>query len=182
MAEAEPVIIDDGGSTRIKQLVDNEDMDNLLGKIVGGQTVYTDLADGTFTDNGGGFKCSLKVRFHDKQGVHNIRPNPPAQPAGLNLLPNDSVQITSQNGQIVTLAFDPTFRLVITLTASVAGIAPIVEAKQNGAQRRYIVANAGAIQKVDHTRAGAVTNLYDATADPSIYTMIHLRAKDRAAP
>jgi hypothetical protein len=180
----EPVIIDDGGSTRIKQLVDNQDMDGLLGKVVNGQTTFTDNADGTFDDGGGNFRCSLKIRFHNREGEQDIRP--PAgqgQAAGLNLQANDSVKITSENGQIVTINFDGTNRLVITLSASVLGINPIVEAKQTAAQRRYVVSNAGPIKTVDHTRASVTTNLFTNNANaPSVYTMVHFRDKDKGAP
>jgi hypothetical protein len=169
-----PVIFDDGGSTRIKQLRDDVNMDGLLGLPAGAGVAFQAQADGPFTGAGGNFKCHMKVRFHQNDGDQTIKP--PAvgpKPAGLDLNAGDQVIITSQNGQIATISFDAANLMNVVLTAGAPGITPLVEAKQNARQRRYIVVNAGAIQFVDHVRAGVSTRIFDLGANASIYTMVH---------
>ena len=56
-----PVIFDDGGSTRIKQIKDGVRMDGLL-------DVFKDQADGRFIDGAGNFQCTMNVRFHEIDG------------------------------------------------------------------------------------------------------------------
>ena len=177
---ASPVIFDDGGSTRIKQLQDDANMDGLLG-IPGpapGTTVFQALADGRFVDGAGNFKCLMKVRIHQLDGDQQIFPPPVGGGgSGVDLQQPDTIIIVSQNGQIATLTFDAvTFRMLIQLTSppAVAGIlSPIVEAKQNKRQRRYVVTNAGAIQTVNLVRGGVTTVIFDLAVNPSIYTMVH---------
>ncbi|HKA02315.1 MAG TPA: hypothetical protein VKE70_37645 [Candidatus Solibacter sp.] len=167
---ADPVVFDDGGSTRIRQL-NSFTMDGLLGIVGGGGGVtFQDAAAASFVNGGGVFSCTLRVRHHDPDGFHHIQPGGP----GLPLQRTDTVTITSQNGQVATLTFDAaTFRMVITLSAG-GGVTPIVEARQNNNQRRYIVTNAGPIQSVVVTRAGVPTQVFPpAGAQPSIYTMVH---------
>jgi hypothetical protein len=170
-----PVIIDDGGSTRIKQLKDNVNMDGLLGTPSGGVFVFQAPADGPFVDGGGNFKCHMKVRFHQNDGNQTVLPPGGAGvPAGVDLQANDQVTITSQNGQVATITFDAGNLMQIALTAGAPGITPLVEAKQNLLQRRYVVINAGAIQTVTYTRGGVVNPVFDLTSNPSIYTMVHM--------
>jgi hypothetical protein len=168
---AEPLIIDDGGSTRIKQLKDDVNMDKLLG-LAG---VFADKAAGEFEEPVGTFKCSVKVRYHETDGSHHILP--PAD-ADRVLQHDDKIEIVSQNGQVVTLSFDAGNKMVVKLTSSAAGIDPIVEAKQNGRQRRYVVTNAGPVLTVTRRRVGADLLIFNAAGTPSVYTMIHLRPND----
>jgi hypothetical protein len=91
---------------------------------------------------------------------------------------DDSFTIASGHGQVVSGEMSNVGKkLTITLTSS-NGAEPLVEAKQHKQQRRYIVANAGPIEKVDFKSAGgAKTNLFDNTKNPdkkSVYTMVIL--------
>jgi hypothetical protein len=172
-----PVVIDDGGSTRIKHLKQNTNMDGLMGVLAGGATVYRDVAAEPFQTNGGNFKCHLRVRYHQEDGDQQIKPQPVGGGnAGKDLDPTDTVFIRSRNGQLATITFNAANQLVVTLSASAAGIDPIVEARQDGGIRRYIVSNAGRIDRVDWQPAvGAPEKLFDANDDTTIYTMVHFR-------
>ena len=164
---ASPVVIDDGGSTRIKQLKNNATMDGLMGQDVGGVDVFKDSASDPFV-SGGAFKCHVEVRYHDDNDAeHHLEP-----PGGLDLLQADTVIIRSKKGQTATITFDAAKKLVITLTAG-GGVDPIVDAKRDGKRRRYVVTNAGPIDNVKHDRGGTVTTIFDATANPSMYTMVY---------
>jgi hypothetical protein len=155
-----PVIFDDGGSTRIKQLKRGTAtgvMDALL------SPGHSDNADGSFT--------KLKIRYLNEDGD-------PSQPISQNLNPNDQVVIHSDNLQKVTGDITAGGNLLITLSSSTAGLDPLVHAKQNGDQRRYVVSNAGAIKKVEHKRGGTTTVLFDASTSPhsdSVYTTVVLK-------
>ena len=165
---AEPVIIDDCGSTRIRQIKNDVNMDGLLGTFAGGVTTYADKANDFFTA-GGVFKCTLTVRCHEKTGSHHVSVNQ-ALAAG------DNVVVLSDYAQQLTLNFDASFRLVITLAGTAPGVDPMVEAKQHKRQRRYGVVNAGSIAQVYLN--GAL--IFDASAPPapatgpSVSTMLHL--------
>jgi len=180
------MMIDDGGSTRIKQLKNDVKMDDLLGKVVAGVSVYQDTGSDPFVVNPQAvplvFKCNMKVRMHQEDGDQTILP--PASPggsSGKDLAPDDRIIIESENGQFVKLSFNAAFRVVIKLEASSspANIEPIVEAKQHKRQRRYVVSNAGPIKTVTHVTAGGVsTVLFDNPSlgtQGSVYTMIHLK-------
>jgi hypothetical protein len=165
---AEPVIIDDGGSTRIRQVKNDVTMDGLLGTTAGGATTYADKANDVFVA-GGLFRCTLTVRCHEKNGSHHVSVNQP-------LAAGDNVVVLSENGQKLTMNFDATSRLAITLTTTAAGVDPLVEAKQHKRQRRYDVVNAGPIAQVFLN--GAL--IFDAAVPPApatppiVYTMLHL--------
>src|SRR4051812_31238184 len=154
MANA-PVIFDDGGSTRIKQLKDYYYMDGLLGTTGQDGTIFQAKAYGQFLTDGE-FTCHLKVRYHELNGDEQILPFDFAKDgtSGVDLQQADTVVIASQNGQIATLTFNGDAKLNIVLTSAVAQVNPIVEAKQMQKQRRYVVTNAGAIKTVTLTRDG----------------------------
>ena len=157
MAAASPVIFDDGGSTRIKQVKDDVNMDRLLDAL-------TDQADGSFKDGAGNFRCTMKVRFHDHDGEQHV------PLVTVPLAQGDVVTIVSQNQQVARVTFAPvTFVMTIALSSAVGGVVPIVEAKHQGRQRRYIVTNAGAIATVSVNGAQVHP---PAGAQPSVYTMI----------
>jgi len=156
-----PVIIDDGGSTRIKQLKDNANMDSLLDQLQG-------TASDPFENAAHAFACVMKVRIHDDQTANQqILP-----PGGANLNAGDTVAIVSANGQVATLTFNGAHRMVITLSGA-AGVPPAVEARQEGLRRCYHVANAGPIQTVTINPAPGVVPVFDVAVHPSIYTMVH---------
>lgn len=158
---ADTVIIDDGGSTRIKQLKRGTTtglMDNLLQS-----PNHNDNADGTFT--------KIKIRYLDEDGETD-------PPITKTLNPNDVIVITSGNLQEAKLDLTGSSNLFITLSSPVAGLEPLVHAKQNGDQRRYVVSNAGAITKVEHKRGTTTTVLFDITTSPhdkSVYTTVVLK-------
>src|SRR5689334_20897304 len=111
MAAASPVILDDGGSTRIKQVKDNVFMDRLL-------DLLKDQADGRFVNDAGNFSCTMKVRFHENDGDQHT------PVVNVQLTPSDTVIIVSQNQQMVKLTFDPNYRLTVELSSAVSGVLP----------------------------------------------------------
>jgi hypothetical protein len=154
---AEPLIIDDGGSTRIKQAKDDVEMDKLL------KAPHTDGADGTFINGTGSAKCRVKITTVRADGV-------PISSGPFDFGGGETAVIVSQLGQKVTVKLDTTGSLQVTLgPAGGGGAQPIVEAKQSALRRRYIVANAGPIDTV--TVRG--TLVFTAAAD-SIYNMVRL--------
>lgn len=161
---ADAVIIDDGGSTRIKQLKGaggaTGEMDQLM------QPGNSDNATGAFSD--------LRIQFLDNDGKPGTAITD-TFPAGLTV-----VTITSDNGQTLT-ATVASGNLTLKLIATCAGVEPLVHGKQNGTQRRYVVSNAGAIKKVEIKKGSSATNkIYDTTVasrpeSASVYTMIVLK-------
>ena len=154
-----PIIIDDGGSTRIKQINTASTMDGLLGRN------HADAPANTF-------KKAVVVSL-DADGDEKKRKSQALQVG-------DAVKVESANGQVATLTILGGLRGDLALSG---GVEPIVEAKQTGDQRRYVVTNAGAIQKITHTtNAGVATvlfNLADFTAAniDIVYTMLTFRIK-----
>ena len=163
---ADAVIIDDGGSTRIKQL---------RGGAGGATGVMDQLMEPGNSDNAHGSSfADLRIQFLDKDGKPGTAITD-TFPAGLTV-----VTITSDNGQTLT-ATVASGNLTIKLTATCAGVEPLVHGKQNGNQRRYVVSNAGAIQKVEIKKGSSATNkIFDTTVasrpeSASVYTMIVLK-------
>jgi len=169
---ASPVVIDDGGSTRIKQLKNNATMDGLMGQDVLGADVFKDNAADPFVDNTGAFRCHMEVRYHDDNDAqHHLVPV-----GGLDLLISDVVTISSKNGQVAEITFTAAGLLTIELK-NAGGAIPIVDSKRDAKRRRYIVTNAGAILRVDVARLGGgiVNPIYNAAVNPSMYTMVFFR-------
>jgi len=161
----DPIIIDDGGSTRIKQL--HRDLDGLLDN--------TDVTKNPF-----GAATQLTILAVDSNGTSalGILTNPPAPPTPTPtpFVPGDSIVITSDD-QKTTVSFDAlNNKLQIDLTPAVAGgPQPSVAAKKHSGQRRYIVENAGSISKIQHVRpgAGGFTKTFKPAAS-GFYTMLHI--------
>ena len=139
---ADPVVVDDGGSTRIKRLtaglgvIDNDglvDVDPTLNPPQSNATVT-----GPFTH--------IRVVTIDKTGTASLGPDDALQP-------NDKFTITSANDQKTVNSVDATGKLTISLQAT-GTAAPLVEARQLGQKRRYVVANAGPIKHVGGTING----------------------------
>ena len=161
---ADAVIIDDGGSTRIKQLkgVATGHMDDFLDKKKG-------HPDGDFSN--------LRIVALKADGTTLLTRNKAMQKS-------DSFTITSVNAQLVLCEMENNGKTIhLSLDAEPAvkalGVEPMVEAKQHGQQRRYIVSNSGPIKKIEFTddSAGTTTTLFDITASPdkdSVYTMVIL--------
>jgi len=151
---AEPVIIDDGGSTRIKLLKGQGvtgRMDNLLEVTnVAGTNQSKDFATGPF--------IKIKVLCVRKTGTAApVAPGAFSIAIGL----GDRFEIHSGQqrvcGKFVDRSAIPdnhpyhpagTAADCEIIVKGVAGIAPIVEARHSEQQRRYIISNAPAIDKV----------------------------------
>jgi hypothetical protein len=156
---AEPIIIDDGGSTRIKQLTTTANMDRLL-KDKG------DQADGNF-ESGGVAACALTIIEIKRDGTTS-------KVGPLALAKEDMVEIFSENDQKVTVTLGKNKKVSIDLaTSKVGGPDPIVEARQHHYQRRYIVSNAGPILQVVHTPdTGPATTVFTQSAN-TVHTLVH---------
>ncbi len=155
---ASPIIIDDGGSTRIKRLLTSGfgAMDSLLDV---DESLNPPKSDTTVN---GPFR-QLKIAYIDKDGDPHKSVDSP-------LLPGDSFTVTSNNSQTVTVDIDANADGIIRLIG-VGGNVPLVEAKQFKKKRRYVVANAGPILVVDGV-AGGVAFRMDAVTLKSIYTSV----------
>src|SRR6266446_2636762 len=101
MPDAEPMIIDDGGSTRIKQRVAPAiaTMDGLLNVLGGTSSAQAngDYRGGTVGGVLTPFKCRLQVRFH-RPGGESVVDNGDLGPA-------NEIVIESRNEQRLTLRF-----------------------------------------------------------------------------
>jgi hypothetical protein len=167
---ADPIVCDCGGSTRLKRIDGGiGDMPGLLdvkvlASCVGGadrekcevlERLLRQYPKATGSQetipSGGQPFVNMKILFQDANGT------PFTIPVGL---PNSCFLIESGSGQKVRGDFIPTSgNLVITVFSTIPGVDPLVEAKQfrvnstnghgnNTGQRRYIVVNAGPIQKI----------------------------------
>jgi hypothetical protein len=161
----EAVIVDDGGSTRIKQLKDNVDMDDLM------VAPNTAQADGKF-GNPGTPSCNLIIS-HIESGP-NTGANSPAvtKDPPIPMAAGDVVTITSGNGQTLTITLHNSRALTLQLSAA-GGATPIVEARQQDLRRRYIVSNAGPISTITHSGVGA-NPVYSAVAE-TVYTCVQFK-------
>jgi len=166
---ADTVIIDDGGSTRIKQRASvpgNGHMDSLLEVTApgGGVGPHSDAsATGLFN--------SITIVFLSPTGVATM-----ASGAAIPLATSDTFTVFSDNdqrvdGKIVAATAVTPSKCDITIRG-VAGTRPLVEAKHSGIQRRYVIANAGPIISVTVNAAGAPQNF--PTPANTIYTTVIL--------
>jgi len=168
---SKPVIFDDGGSLRIRQVTDTKhgNMDGLL----------ADPPSDTTPDAFAANSCFLTVRFHSENGTHHTVQTPTASA----LKTNDLITITSASGQVTNIAVVAPTAATNVLNISIPdpaagapGSPALVYCTQDAAtaRRRYIVTNSGTISSVDYTPSGgALANLFDAIATPSIFTMVH---------
>jgi hypothetical protein len=155
---ADPVIVDDGGSTRIKQL--QRKLDDLLDN-------SKDFAKGPFS--------KLRISCVDGQGVSQ-------PPTGGGVFPiameeNDTFKIFSGHhrieGRIVDRSADNGTTTDCQITVSgVNNTEPIIEARHNKGQRRYIVSNAPAIDKIEVNADGPVQSF--GIPAGTIYTVVIL--------
>jgi len=153
---ADAVIVDDGGSTRIKRLMSNGigEMDSLL-----------DVDDLTTPASSRGSTHDINKQYNtavigcqDEEGtVVNVAINA-----------FSTIEISSQLDQSVLI----TKGTKLTITVFSKNSDPIVEAKQHKKKRRYVVANSGPIQtvKVNGTKVYDVTN--SPTGKDVIYTSL----------
>ena len=153
---ADAVIVDDGGSTRIKQLKGNDadgKMDDLISE-------KTDQAKGTFD--------SLRVVFFDATGD-------PHGPIDRALNANDRIVIQSGNMQKVVGLVNGANKLSLSLESDDPDLESLVDAKQNKQQRRYVVSNAGRILTVSINNGAPIFDFEnDNDHATSVYTMVIL--------
>jgi hypothetical protein len=162
---ADAVIVDDGGSTRIKRVMTGSAvgaMDSLLD--------VDDLGDGT---RGSDHTISdsftkLLIVIQDKFG----------KPFQINDSSFSSVEISSGLAQEIIAEKNGT---ALTLTVFSGTSDPIVESKQHKKKRRYVVSNSGPIEKVVvdgaivfNVRQGETNVLPAGAAKPIVYTSIVL--------
>jgi len=154
---ADAVIVDDGGSTRIKRLMSNGigEMDSLL-----------DVDDLTTPANSRGSTHDINKAY--TTAVIGCQDNT-GTVANVAITFNGPIEISSQLDQSVLISKTNT-KLTITVFSKVSD--PIVEAKQHKKKRRYVVANSGPIQtvKVNGTKVYDVNN--SPTGNDVIYTSI----------
>ena len=135
---AAPVIIDDGGSTRIKQMSSNDNgrMDDLLdvGPLPAGSPAPNGAQGSEHIVNGGAPLTQIKVVFQDATGTPFTIPN--------RVFNNFLISSGSQSvrGDKMGNALKLTIFSVVE--------APDVEAKQRRGKRRYVVNNAPPIDQV----------------------------------
>jgi hypothetical protein len=153
---ADAVIIDDGGSTRIKRLMSGiGEMDSLL-----------DVDDLTTPANSRGSTHDINKAY--TTAVIGCQDNTGAVTnVAINFV--GPIEINSQLDQSVLISKTNT-KLTLTVFSTVSD--PIVEAKQHKKKRRYVVANSGPIQtvKVNGTKVYDVNN--SPTGNDVIYTSI----------
>ena len=125
---AEAVIIDDGGSTRLKWA--NPNGKGSLEKLFDSQD-----------DISKAFK-SVRIFYQEEDGTVKEVPGPLIAQATF------TIEVTSQLNQHVKLeqGTNPN-KLTISLFGA-GGVDPVVEAKEHNKKRRYIVSNSGAIETV----------------------------------
>ena len=163
---ADAVVIDDGGSTRIKQLKGNGNgkLDDLL-------DAAKDFAKGPFSQ--------LRIACIDVRGVSNPPElNGAAAPAGtfpISMGNNHTYKLYSGShrveGRIVNNPAGSVADCQITVSG-INGIDPVIEARHNNGQRRYIVSNAPSIDKIEVNAAGPAVTYTVPTG--TVYTVVIL--------
>jgi hypothetical protein len=161
MAAADPVIIDDGGSTRLKRVVSRG-----AGEMNGLLDVDPSATPPQSSETLPGPYSHIRVVTLDKDGAGGA--NPVLDSA---LTANDTFTITSANGQITVGTFDNALNLTISLQGTATNV-PLVEARQFDRKRRYEVMNAGKITNVSAT-LNTINQSHD-VPKPNIYTAVLL--------
>ena len=181
---SDPVIIDDGGSTRIRYLLATGvgAMDSLLDVgplpegspapgISGSQHTFTKVEHTLFTD--------LKIVFISPDTATpkaiqvaggGIGGQPP-------LAPGDKIVIVSGKLTVQVDIDSPSGsgNSVLTSFGSQTSGQPLVGAKQQNKRRHYLVAAAPPVDAVTVTLKGKISMPFDASKTPSSYTQIHIR-------
>lgn len=162
---AEAIIFDDGGSTRIKRVMNGSAvgaMDSLLD--------VDDLGNGTRGSNHtvNDSYGSVMIVIQDKFGT----------PFQINAASFTNVQVSSGLNQEIQ-ADTAGSKLKITIFSATSD--PIVESKQHKKKRRYVVSNSGPIEKVvvDGTvkfniRKNETKVLPGGATEPIVYTSVVL--------
>jgi hypothetical protein len=152
---ADPVIVDDGGSTRIKRLT------NGVGAMNGLLDVDPNANPPQSTESVHGPFSHITVVTIDDTGAATTA-------LDTDLVAHDTFTIFSANDQATVGTIDHTGKLTLSLQGTTHNI-PMVEARQLAKKRRYEVTNAGPIQQISGTLNGAAasfsipgTNIYTA--------------------
>ena len=164
---SDPVIIDCGGSTRIKQLLSAGNSDTLDPLV----DVDFNNGSGEYESNApasanapGGF-TSVNIVYIDQAGNAAADPNSPFTVAA-----NNKIDVTSDNNQRVTVTIKAaTADIKVHATG---GIQPFVEGRSYKKKRRYEISNAGPILGIAITTPPPKTQ--PAVPPGSIYTSITL--------
>ena len=154
---ADPVVFDDGGSTRVKRL-----MQGGIGALNGLLDVDPNANPPGSSDSVNGPFTHIRVVTIDQTGLPNVSIDSA-------LMANDTFTITSANGQTAVGMVDNNGKLSIALQGLPNNV-PLVEARQFNKKRRYEVTNAGAIQQVAGTINGAPANFN--VPGQNIYTAV----------
>lgn len=154
---ADPVIFDDGGSTRIKQL--RRKLDDLLDN-------SKDFARGPFS--------KLRISCVDENGASGPPTGAGTFPIAMGL--NHTFKVFSGDhrleGRIVDRTPGGTATDCQITVSGVNNIDPIIEARHSNGQRRYIVSNAPSIVKIEVNAQGPVQTF--TVPAGTIYTVVVL--------
>jgi hypothetical protein len=163
---AEAIIVDDGGSTRIKRVMNGSAvgaMDSLLD--------VDDLGNGTRGSNHtvSDAYTNLLIVIQDKFG----------KPFTISDSSFTTVEISSGLAQEITAQKNGGSSLTLTVFSGASD--PIVESKQHRKKRRYVVSNSGPIEKivvdgaiVFNVRQGESPVLPATATKPIVYTSVVL--------
>ena len=157
---ADPILIDDGGSIRIRQIGPNTNLDGLLDGRANANNP-TAIAFNT-----------MRVEHHFRDGTNHLHP-PGGPGAGTTRLnPGDVITISSASGHIVQVTLVTAAVLQLDLTK---GNPALVEAKSVAGQRSYRITNADVIQTIAHSAAGVIFDNTAAAANlPSAFTIVSI--------
>jgi hypothetical protein len=164
-----PIVIDDGGSTRIKKIEGAGGpgkMDDLIDVTPGigppataGSSGSQHVAHGSYSQ--------IMIVYQDSTGTAITIP----------VQPFTSFEINSGLGQSIigqVVAGGPAGGPLLLTVFGTPGVDPLVEARQHRNQRRYVIANAGAIERISVTAvAGGVSNqVFPVAGVKAIYTSV----------
>ena len=181
---SDPVIIDDGGSTRLRYLLATGvgAMESLLAVgplpdgspapgMQGSQHTFTRVEHSLFTD--------LKIVYINPDTATPTAIQVAGGETGNSppLAPGDNIVIVSGT---LTVQMDIDSPLgsgnsVITSFGSQTSGQPLVVAKQQKKRRHYVIAAAAAVESVTVTLNGISSKPFDAANTPSSYTQIHIK-------
>lgn len=158
---ADPVIMDDGGSIRIRQIGPVTKLDGLL--------------DGSAAANNPTATKFSKVHIghHANDGTHHLHPSGGGTPGFTKLNPGDVITITAASEQVVQVTLVTATNLQLDLTT---GDSAEVEARTDaGGQRVYLIANADVIETVAINGVNVFDNTGGGPTLPSILTMVAIQ-------
>jgi hypothetical protein len=156
-----PIIVDCGGSTRIKR---QEDAGGGVGAMNGLLDVDLTLNPPSSSHVVNRPFARVAVACVDTVGT-------PTQPLNRAVAANDKFTIVSQNGQTVVLQMNGNLTSLTITIQGQPGNPPLVEAKHFNKRRRYVAINAGAIQSIT-ARSNNVDTRVNLPANPIYVTLV----------